>query len=93
MNLSKKANGRLVLSCRKMDGGVEFEYCLYENNEVDDRPSYSISVVTVVDGIRDEAYFNDVTSVESIASELFRIISESSVSSCTLGDVLEDLIG
>ncbi len=92
MNLITKADGRLVTSCRKKDGGVDFEYYLYKNKE-GERLSYSIRAATVIDGCRDEARFDDVTSLESVALELFRIISENSVSSCTLGDVLEDIIG
>ncbi len=92
MNLIQNAGGRLVASCRTTNGGVNLEYYLYEN-KVGERSSYSIRAVTVVEGCRDEVQFDDVTSLESVALELFGIISENSVSSCTLGDVLEDVIG
>ncbi len=92
MNLIQNAGGRLVASCRTTNGGVKTEYYLYEN-KVGERSSYSIRAVTIVDGCPDEAKFDDVTSIESVALELFGIITENTVTSCTLGDVLEDVLG
>ncbi len=92
MNLIQNAGGRLVASCRTTNGGVNTEYYLYENT-VGERLSYSIRTVTITEGCRDEAQFDDVTSLESVALGLFGIISENSVTSCTLGDVLEDVLG
>lgn len=62
----------------------------YENEESD---MYSIEVVTEADGEQDIAYADSISTDADEARSIFDMLCRGRVTSCTLFDILEDMLG
>ena len=92
-----KTDTRIIAENIKSECGFEFLYRLSVSETVYDEgkyPSYSVyaSIKNDSDGYYDEVTVCNLTSIENVALDFFRLISEGTATPMTLIDIAEDYI-
>ena len=73
--------------------GKELKYSLMKSyKRIGGRYSYSVTLEETSCGQRSFIFASDVSRIRKRAYEIFRLISEGSVTACTFFEVLEDLL-
>ena len=91
--LSAAELGNIIAVREYREGGVEISYTLFESlSRTDGRFIYSVCLETCTENRRDCAEARDISRNRNDASEIFRILADAAVTSCTLYDVLEELL-
>ena len=91
--LSAAELGNIIAVREYREGGVVISYTLFESlSRTDGRFIYSVSLETCTENHRDCAEARDISRNRNDASEIFRILADAAVTSCTLYDVLEELL-
>ncbi len=91
--LSVTELGNIIAVREYRESGVEICYKLFESlSRTDGRYIYSVHLETCTENSRDCAAAWDISRNRTDASEIFRILADAAVTSCTLYDVLEELL-
>lgn len=73
--------------------GLTVRYSLYSSETIEGKPStYSISTTTLYKGEAEHCIAYDITVDKLFAFEIFDYITKGFVTSCTLKDILEDIL-
>lgn len=91
MSISVKGEEQLFGSAEISVEGIRVMYRLYRR-EGAGRDIYSIEVITERGGVWDREYADSVTTLTDEAEKIFALLIEGEVTSCTLCDVLEDML-
>ena len=92
-NLSAPELGNIIAVREWSGSGVKICYTLFESlSQTDGRSIYSVHLETCTENRRDCAAAWDISRNRTDASEIFRILADAAVTSCTLYDVLEELL-
>jgi len=82
-----------IKSCSVSIYGMRLDYILHETEiPTEKRKSYSISVHKQTSSAVEEACAADISSIRSVAVDLFDLIAAGTVTPCTLLDIVEDLL-
>ena len=93
MKTLEKGNLRIVREKELLIDNLKLTYTLYSNSiRSGDENVYSIEVNCISNIGNDSAFIFDITRTKTRADEIFRIISENSVTPCTLTEVLEEIL-
>ena len=91
--LSAAELGNIIAVREYREGSVKITYTLFESlSRTDGRFIYSVCLETCAENRRDCAEARDISRNRNDASEIFRILADAAVTSCTLYDVLEELL-
>lgn len=85
--------GNLIAVRERSEQGIRVSYYLYESPfTIDDRYIYSITVETNTTDGKDRVSACDVSRDKQTAQQLLDLLSDGMVTSCTLCDILEDIL-
>ena len=85
--------GNIIAVREYREGSVKITYTLFESlSRTDGRFIYSVHLKTCTENYRDCAAARDISRNRTDASEIFRVLADAAVTSCTLYDVLEELL-
>lgn len=85
--------GNLIAVRERSEQGVRVSYFLYESPfTIDDRHIYSITLETYTANGEDSVSACDVSRDKQTAQELLDLLADGMVTSCTLCEILEDIL-
>ncbi len=91
--LVKPEFGNIINAKNRQENGIEVIYMLFESAvQIDGKYIYSISVDTVTECKTDIATAYDISRNRADAQKIYECLVDGFVTSCTLYDVLEELL-